>query len=202
MFDRLTAFLERLGPRERRLAGWLGVVVVVVGLGYFAMLINDGLSNLEKQTSNTRLLLTSLAEKRDQLTTDKSKEGQVAAMIGDEAPALGTYVEKIAGENGIQIRQQSEKPVATKGRFRELANEITLYDISVEQLAKLLHGLETTNPTVVTQRLDIKRSIMQKEKLDRVVITVATYERAKAPKDKAPAEAPAAAPAPAEGVKP
>ena len=202
MFDRLTAFLERLGPRERRLAGWLGVVFVVVGLGYVGMLINDGLSNLEKQNSNTRLLLASLAERRDQLTTDKSKEGQVAAMIGDEAPALGTYVEKIAGENGIQIRQQSEKPVATKGRFRELANEITLYDISVEQLAKLLHGLETTNPTVVTQRLDIKRSIMQKEKLDRVVITVATYERVKAPKDKAAAEAPAPAPAPAEGVKP
>lgn len=200
MFDRLTAFLERLGPRERRLAGWLGVVFVVVGLGYVGMLINDGLSNLEKQNSNTRLLLTSLAEKRDQLTADKSKEGQVAAMIGDEAPALGTYVEKIAGENGVQIRQQSEKPVATKGRFRELANEITLYDITVEQLAKLLHGLETTNPTVVTQRLDIKRSIMQKEKLDRVVIVVATYERAKAAKG-APAEAPAPAPAPAE-VKP
>jgi len=195
MFDRLTAFLERLGPRERRLAGWLGVVFVVVAIGYVGMLINDGLSNLEKQNSNTRLLLASLGERRDQLTADKSKEGQVAAMIGDEAPALGTYVEKIAGENGVQIRQQSEKPVATKGRFRELANEITLYDISVEQLAKLLHGLETTNPTVVTQKLDIKRSIMQKEKLDRVVITVATYERAKAPKEKAGAEAPAAPPA-------
>lgn len=193
MFDRLTAFLERLGPRERRLAGWLAVVFVVVGLGYVGMLINDGLSNLEKQNSNTRLLLTSLAERRDQLTADKSKEGQVAAMIGDEAPALGTYVEKIAGENGVQIRQQSEKPVATKGRFKELSNEITLYDITVEQLAKLLHGLETTNPTVVTQRLDIKRSIMQKEKLDRVVVVVATYERAKAAK--AAAEAPAPAPA-------
>lgn len=193
MFDRLTAFLERLGPRERRLAGWLAVVFVVVGLGYVGILINDGLSNLEKQNSNTRLLLTSLSERRDQLTADKSKEGQVAAMIGDEAPALGTYVEKIAGENGVQIRQQSEKPVATKGRFKELSNEITLYDITVEQLAKLLHGLETTNPTVVTQRLDIKRSIMQKEKLDRVVVVVATYERAKAAK--AAAEAPAPAPA-------
>lgn len=193
MFDRLTAFLERLGPRERRLAGWLAVVFVVVGLGYVGMLINDGLSNLEKQNSNTRLLLTSLAERRDQLTADKSKEGQVAAMIGDEAPALGTYVEKIAGENGVQIRQQSEKPIASKGRFKELSNEITLYDITVEQLAKLLHGLETTNPTVVTQRLDIKRSIMQKEKLDRVVVVVATYERAKAAK--AAAEAPAPAPA-------
>jgi hypothetical protein len=195
MFDRLTAFLERLGPRERRLAGWLGVVFVVVAIGYVGMLINDGLSNLEKQNSNMRLLLASLGERRDQLTADKSKEGQVAAMIGDEAPALGTYVEKIAGENGVQIRQQSEKPAAVKGRFRELANEITLYDVSVEQLAKLLHGLETTNPTVVTQKLDIKRSIMQKEKLDRVVITVATYERAKAPKEKAAAEAPAAPPA-------
>jgi len=193
MFDRLTAFWERLGPRERRLGAWLGVVVVVVALGYVAMLINDGLSNLEKQNSNVRLLLASLAERRDQIVESKSKQGEVTAMIGDEAPALGTYVEKIAGENGVQIRQQSEKPVAVKGRFKEVANEVTFYDITVEQLAKLLHGLETTNPTVVTQKIDIKRSIMQKEKLDRVVITVATYERAKAPKGEAPAPAPAPA---------
>jgi hypothetical protein len=209
MFDRLRDSFERLGPRERRLASWLGIVVLVCGLAYVAFLITDGLTNLARDNSDIRLLLASLDEKRDQLAADASKKGEIVAMIGEEAPALGTYIEKVASESAVPIKGTVDRPIATKGKFRELSNEITLYDITVDQLAKLLHGLETTNPTVVTQKLDIRRSAMTKEKFDRVVITVATYERVKGAKTAAapgataaPAAEPAAAAAPAGETKP
>ncbi len=200
MFDRVRDSLERLGPRERRLLSWLGVVLVVCGLGYVALLIHDGLADLEAQNDNTRLLLAGLEEKRDSLVAERSKQGEIVAMIGEEAPALGTYIEKVAGENGVQIRAQSEKPTVSKGKFHELSSEVVFYDITLEQLAKLLRGLETTNPTVVTQRIEIHRSVMQKEKLDRVNLTVATYARATAAAPK-PGEA-AAAPAPSTEARP
>jgi Type II secretion system (T2SS), protein M subtype b len=213
MFDRLRDSFERLGPRERRLASWLGVVVLVCGLAYVGFLITDGLTALERDNGDLRLLLVNLEEKRDQLAADASKKGEIVAMIGEEAPALGSYIEKVAGEINVPIKATNDRPVATKGKFRELSSEITLYDISVDQLAKLLHGLETANPTVVTQKLDIRRSAMTKEKFDRVVITVATYERVKSAKvatppgaaaagAAAPAAEPAAAAAPAAEVKP
>jgi len=201
MLERVRDSIERLGPRERRLLSWLGVVALVCGLGYVAILIHDGLAELEGQNESTRLLLVGLADKRDQLVADKSKQGEVVAMIGDEPTPLGTYVEKIAGENGVQIRAQAEKPTVSKGKFHEYSDEVSFYDITLEQLAKLLRGLETTNPTVVTQKVDIRRSIMQKEKLDRVTVTLATYARAKTKAEPKAGEAAAPA-APAAEVKP
>ena len=56
----------------------------------------------------------------------------------------------------------------------------------------LLNGIETQSPIVVVQQLKVRRSALQKEKLDRVELVVATYARAQA------AKKPAAA-APAEG---
>jgi len=197
MFDRIRDFFDGLGPRERRLAGWFAVVLVVCGVAYVGFLIHDGLNDLERSNTNTRLLLTSLGEKRDVLALDRSKQGEVVAMIGEEAPALGGYVEKVAGEAGLQVRNQSEKPKITKGAFHELSSEVTLTDLTLDQLAKMLRGLETTNPTVVTQKLDIRRSGIQKEKLDRVTITVATYERARAKAEAKPAAGETAAGAPA-----
>jgi hypothetical protein len=193
MLDRVRESFERLGPRERRLASWFGVVLVVCGLGYVGILIHDGLADLESQNDNTRYLLASLEERRDALMSEKSEQGRILALITEEAPAIGTYVEKIAGENGVQIKAQSEKPTTTKGKFHELSSEITFNDLTLEQLAKLLRGLETVNPIFVTQKLDIRRSTMQKEKIDRVTITLATYQRSKA----APA-----APPPAGEAKP
>ena len=48
---------------------------------------------------------------------------------------------------------------------------------------------KANSPTVVTQRLYVKRSSMHKEKIDRVEITVATYERGKKGKGGGEAEA-------------
>jgi type II secretory pathway component PulM len=195
MFDRLRDMWERLGPRERRLGALLGVVVVVCGVLYVAFMIQDGLHDLERHNDDTRAILATLNNRREELIEARSKQGETTAMIAEEHTALPTYLEKIAGEVGVQIRAQTAKPTVARGKFHEHALQVTLFDLSLEQLAKLLRGIETQSPVVVTQRVQIKRSALQKEKLDKVDLTIVTYSRAAA------AKKPAAA-APAEGGSP
>ena len=192
MFDRLRDFWERMGPRERRLASLMAVVVVAVGVLYVAFTIQDGLSAIERRNDDTRAVLQTIASRHDELIEARSKQGETVAMIGEEAPSLATYLEKIAGEVGVQIRAQAEKPTVAKGKFHEHATQLTLYDVTLDQLARFLRGIETQSPIVVVQQLKVRRSALQKEKLDRVELVVATYARAQA------AKKPAAA-APAEG---
>lgn len=196
IFDRVRDFWERLGARERRMAALFGFVLVAVGVLFVVFTIHDGLSDLARHNDDTRAVLQTIASRRDELLQAKSKQGEVVAMIGDEAPALQTYLEKVGGEAGVQIKAQSPKPTVTKGKFHEYATQITLFDINLEQLAKFLRGIETQSPIVVTQRLNIRRSSMQKEKLDKVDMTVATYSRAKK------VEKPATPPPPAGEAKP
>jgi type II secretory pathway component PulM len=199
MFDRLREMWERLGPRERRLGTMLGVVLVVVAVLYVGFMIQDGLHALERHNDDTRAILATLNNRREELIEARSKQGETTAMIGEEHTALPTYLEKIAGEVGVQIRAQTEKPTVARGKFHEHQTQITLFDITLDQLAKLLRGIETQSPVVVVQRLQVKRSSLVKEKLDKVDLTVATYSRAPATVKKS--EKPAAAP-PAEGTKP
>lgn len=194
MFDRLRERWERLGPRERRMAALFGVALVAVAVLYAVFTIQDGLTALERHNDDTRSVLATIASRHDELVEAKSKQGEVVAMIGDEPTPLATYLEKIAGEAGVQIRAQTEKPVTTKGKFHEHQTQITLFDITLEQLAKFLRGIETQSPVVVVQRMNVRRSALTKEKLDKVDLTVATYARAK--------KAPAAPAAPAAEPKP
>jgi hypothetical protein len=193
MFDRLREAWENLGPRERRLASWLGVVLVVCAFGYVFFLINDGLSALEADNDNVRLLLANLDERRDTILAEKSKQGESVAQIGDTAPKIGDYVDTIAKENHVQVRSQTDKPPVQKGKYTELASQLTLYDVPLDDFLRFVRGLEVTNPTVVTQVLDLKRSVVVKEKLDHVEMTIATYEKAKPKADAGTAAAPAPA---------
>jgi type II secretory pathway component PulM len=182
MFDRLSERWERMGPRERRLGGLLGVVVVVCAVLYVAFMIEDGLHDLERGNDDTRAILATLSNRREELIESRSKQGETTAMIGEEQTALPTYLEKIGGEVGVQIRAQTEKPTVARGKFHEHSTQITLYDVSLDQLARFLRGIETQSPVVATQRLQVKRSALQKEKLDKVDLTVATWSRAPAAK--------------------
>lgn len=197
MFESLGDRWERLGSRERRLFTLLAVTGILCGILYAGFLIQEGLADLEKHNDDVRTVLVSLENRRDELIEAKSKQGEAVAMIGDEALALPTYLENVQTQAGVTIRNQSEKPTVTKGKFHEHGTEITLTDLNVDQLARFLRGIETQSQVVVTTSIKVTRSTIQKERIDRVQIVISTYARGK----KAPAEKPAAAP-PAEGAKP
>ncbi len=188
MFDGIRDWWERTAPRERRLLTLLGVTAVICIFGFIGFQISDGLSSMEKKNQATREALQSLAEHRDDLEAAKDKSASVVSLIGDEAEPLATYLESIEQEIGVKIQKSTEKQMVTKGKFHERALSVQLYDVTVDQLARFLERIETKSPIVVTQRLFVKRSSVNKEKLDRVEITVATYERAGGDK-KAKAEA-------------
>jgi hypothetical protein len=177
MFDRMREWWEQVAPRERRLMTLLGVTAVICVFGFIGFQISDGLSDMSKKNQATRDALQSLADHRDELEAAKDKSVNVVAMIGEESESLATYLESIEQEVGVKIQKSTEKPVVTKGKFHERALSVQLYDVTVDQLARFLERIETKSPIVVTQRLFVKRSSVNKEKLDRVEITVATYER-------------------------
>jgi len=77
MFDRLRERWERLGPRERRMASLLGVVLVAVAVLYAVFTIQDGLAELARHNDDTRAVLTTIASRRDELMEAKSKQGEV-----------------------------------------------------------------------------------------------------------------------------
>jgi type II secretory pathway component PulM len=177
MWERLRGWWENLGPRERRLVWAGGAAVVVTLLAWVMLTVNDGLRDLDRRNGRVRTALKTLDEKRDQIMEERERQSDAVSQIPNEAIALATYLEKVGGEVGVQIRAQADQPTVSKGKFHELSLQITLFDVTLDQLAQFLKRIET-NPIVVTQKLSVRRSTIAKDKMDRVDIVVSTYERA------------------------
>jgi hypothetical protein len=193
MFDRLTELWERMAPRERRMAVLAGFAVVVILVGFVVGQVWDGLTALADENDAKREAIRTMEEKREDLMAARARTSDPVGQIGDEAVALGPYVEKIGTEVGVVSRTTRQVPGATKGKYHEVASLYTFYDLTLEQLARFLRRVETDSPVVVTTRLTVKRALSAKEKLDRVEVTISTWEKTK-PAKKKEGEKPAAEP--------
>jgi hypothetical protein len=173
-----------MAPRERRLVGLFGLTLVVCIFGMVGLQIASGLSALSAKNAATRAALHKLDEHAADLAAAKVGAEDKAAVIGDQAPPLASYLEGIANELGMQIPESTERPAVVKGKYRELSIDVKLRGVSLDQLSQFLKRVETRQPAVVTQRLWVKPYTSAHDKLD-VELTIATWEKAKA--DKKPA---------------
>jgi Tfp pilus assembly protein PilO len=186
--DRLQNRWEALEPRERRLVALLGLTFVVCVFGYVGFTITDGLAELGRKNEQARSDLRLIAERHDDLLEAKFRQQGEGDPFRAEAPPLATYLEEIAKEVGVQIPESSERPPSTKGRFQERTIDVKLRGLTVDQLAQFLRRVETRSLQVVTQRVYVRTTFSQKDKMD-VELTVAAFERthkADGKKDKAP----------------
>jgi type II secretory pathway component PulM len=178
MFERIREWWERITPRERKLALLLAASAIVTVFVLVGLKISDGLADMRDHNAAMHDALRNLAEHRDVLEEAKTKATTAVEQIDNEAEPLATYLESIEGEVGVKISNVTSEKVVDKGsKFREKSVQVTLYDVTLEKLATFLERIETKSQIVVTQRLFVKRSSSVKERLDRVELTVATYER-------------------------
>jgi len=194
MFDSLRDRWEHMAVRERRLVALLGITGIIVLFLFVGLRIRKGLDAIADENAAMRTALQRVDEHRDELAAGGGVKEDVLAQIGTEAPQLGTLLETIGRDTGVTIRDSTAKAPVLRGKFQERSVQITASNVTVPQLVDFLQRIET-RPTVVTQRIKLHRSAADKERFDRVEITVATWERtAKTSKSEAKGKADAGAP--------
>lgn len=186
MTDRVFGRWEQMAPREKRLVSLLGLTFVLCIFGFIGFQIQEGLKNLETRNARTRAALASIDQHRDELSAGKVRGADpdvLATTIGDEPVSLATYLEKIANDVGLSLPETTESTKPSKtGKFQEHTIDVTLRNITIDQLAMFLKRVETDQPGVVTQHLNVKPYRSDHVHMD-VELTIATFEKNKAKKD-------------------
>jgi hypothetical protein len=179
-FEALKDRWENMAPREKRLLGLLGALLVGAVFLIIGWQIRSGLSDLESKNAKTRDALRLITEHQDEIYAKRNSTDNPEQRIPDTAQPLATYLDGIATQVGVTIPEQSERPVVKRGKFDELSIDIKLRGVSLDQLSKFLRLVETSGQAVVTSRLYIKPYISAHEKLD-VELTIAAFEKSKTP---------------------
>jgi type II secretory pathway component PulM len=175
-FEQLRDRWENMAPRERRLLLGLAATAVACVLIVVLLRVTTRLSAMEDQNAQTRNALRLIMLHQDDILEKRNSPNDPEKIIPETAQPLQTYLEGVASQaGGMTIPDSTNKPEVVKGKYRELAVDIKLRGVSIDQLAKFLKMAES-NPAVVTQRLYVKPYVSAHEKLD-VELTMATYEK-------------------------
>jgi type II secretory pathway component PulM len=172
------AWLAAASPRERRLillaAGAALLFVVLIGFASFSSAIRRAEAALEEKRSDF--------EKISALASGYGAQEQerqlLEARLRQSPPALMSFVDTTARNDGVEIGGMSDRGVVAGGqggRPREMSVEANLGKVPLDKLVKLLSDLERSPGVVRVRRLRLRKSYENKDVLD-VSLTVSAWQ--------------------------
>jgi general secretion pathway protein M len=155
--------LNKLSKREKTV---IGALLAIIGLFVLVQLIVVPLfARKDRIQSNIRAKVGMLAEmQRMQADYNRMKNDakNAEARFGnrEQGFTLFSFLDKLAGQIGVKDRVSYMKPskIAQKDSPYTLSRvEMKLEGISLEQLTKYIHGIETSSNIVSIQKMSISK---------------------------------------------
>ena len=173
--------LKKLNRREKYIVygacGLIGLLIIV------QFVITPFVENKNRMKRSLQTKTTELAEMR-RLQAEhkglKAKSQMSQSIIGKRAKdfTLYSFMNQLAGQAGIKDRISYMRPTTTaqKNSSYKLSRvEMKLDDVTLEQLASYLYGIETSKNMVIVKKLSISKK-EKEEGLVNVILQVETLE--------------------------
>lgn len=172
--ERARDFWDRISPRERRLVVIAAIALPITIAIWLGLSIHDGLVVKEANNEKMRKALTVLADMKARGPSEPTDD--VLATMGVEPVSLDTYLTNAAQKAGFQLRGTTPRNPVTKNGFVTNSVSCQVSDLTIDQFRKFLQEIETASKVVVVTRLDVRRDMRVKEKLD-ATLEVSTYSK-------------------------
>jgi len=171
--------LESLPARQRTLllAGTWGLLVL--GLFALAYAAYDRIDTLEENNEAMRRALVDIDTKRAAYVAAKARERALEARIGQTPLQLSGFVEQLAKEVNLDIREtnpRSAEPVGKK--YLQQSVDLRISKVGLEPLLRFMRRIETYQSNLVMVTALSMRAIDDKHQDFEVDMTVSTFDHA------------------------
>jgi hypothetical protein len=175
LLDRVREAWENLNDRERRMVAFLGVLLVVFILGFPLLWIARENGDIADENLAYREALTRLQENGVRLKQRAEVRRRSQARYKNTTPALGSFLEQEAEKHGLTIREVTDQPEKTVGRYTRRNVRASLNDVDLTGLMNLLSGIVSSKYPVGIEFLQIEH--YQPGDEFRVKLGVLTFDR-------------------------
>lgn len=181
---RLREAVDAIPARQRALLLGLFGTVLFLGTAITVYSVYDRIDTLEEKNDAMQRALHEIEKKRGAYLTAKSRERTLEARIGSSPLQLTGFLEQLAKEVGVEIREtnpRSPEPIGKK--YLQQSIDVRISKAPLEPLLKFLRKIETYPQNLVLVTELSVRSRDDKHQDFEVDMTVSTYEHApKAPR--------------------
>jgi hypothetical protein len=177
MRDRLQKTWVGFTDRERRLVGALGGVMIFLILFLLYYVPTSAIAQLEEENEGIATVLADIDRAEARLAL-RAAEAEAAERRYDvRAPALGSFVEASARENGVTVQQVTSQPEVEEGRFRRRHVRATMPNVSLRNAMHVLAELEDSAYPIGLERIHVEHFSHGNDQFN-FEIGVITFDRA------------------------
>lgn len=181
LLDRMRDAWDGLNDRERTMIGLLGVIFGVIILGLPLLVIANDNGDIADENDALREVLVQLDDNRAVLKQMAERRRMATARYKNKTPALGSFLEQKAGEHGLTIREVTDQPEKTVGRYHRRNVRASINDADLTGIVNLLSGIVTSQYPVAIEHLQIEH--FQPGDKYRFKVGVLTFDKKAGKKD-------------------
>lgn len=176
--DALFAAFERLSSREQSLLLLVVALLLSGAVGFGSYFASRSIEQQEKRITAKLSQLREIAELRaDYQARLREQQRLTAEVRANAGTRILSYVEKIAGETGVDLKNASERPGPPTGstEVREETAKVTVEGVSIDRLDAFLRRLDTENRLVKVRGIRISPNFENSKRLNST-ITIGTFK--------------------------
>lgn len=183
LLERLRQGFDNMSDREQRLTVIMGVIFAAMLTAVPLYLMSTANSDLEDENAEMRALIGRLSLERAKLQRLAQAHEGAMARYDNPAPALGSFVEGKARQQGISIREVTEEPQKTVGTYHRRNVRVTMPSVGLAEVINLLNEIVTSPHPVAIEQLNFEHH--KPGDAYNVKVGVLTYDKKKPSKAQA-----------------
>jgi hypothetical protein len=174
---RLNEIWESLPARQRTLVVGIAAGVFFLGLCGLAYVTYDRIDTLEENNDAMQRALRDIEKKRGAYLAAKARERALESRIGQAPLQLSGFVEQLAKEVGIEIRETNPRSAEVLGKkYLQQAVDLRISKVGLEPLLRFMRRIETYQSNLVMITELSMRARDDKHQDFEVDMTVAPYK--------------------------
>ena len=178
LIEKLRAVWEDLAPREQVLVGIAGGALAVTLLVFALVMpfVNMADAATRRVESAQQQMVAMMRLSREYAELDSRLRGveqRIKSQRGQ--PNIRTLLESLAKESAVRIASMEERQAGKSENYSETKLEVSLKNLTLNQIVKYLHNIETSKQQLSVKSLRIKGRPDQSQLLD-VTFSVSSFE--------------------------
>jgi len=177
--SRVRELFDSIPTRERILIGALAGTLLLIGFLGGGYMLYDHIDTLEESNQAMKQALHDIADKRGPYLAAKARERALESRIGQNPLQLAGFLEQVAKETGIEIRETNPRTPERIGKlYVQQSVDLRISKVQLEPLLKFARRLETFQQNLVLVTQISIRARDDKHQDFEVDLTVSTFEHA------------------------
>ena len=154
-FDNVQGWFDTLSPRERRLLGLMGGVLVVLVVLVPMYLLVSNIGAIETENAEINQILQDIQRSESRLQEQKASRRAMDRLYSRKAPSLGGFLEESAQQYGVSGLSITDQPNVRDGGYTRRSVRVSLPKVELRPLIDMLADIKNSSYPVAIERIQL-----------------------------------------------